>query len=1378
MNSFLLSLTVLLIVALSALFAVPYFVDFNDYRDVFEAQATKVMGREVTVRGPVELRLLPVPELRFDQVTVAAADGGTALPFMEAETLQASLNVGALLQGTIETQQLTLVDPVLRLNVNEDGSGAWSDVGLNEAALPFAPKQVAFDSVTITSGRIEIYKRGAQVATIDDIDGEATAASLSGPYKVAASYRIDDDRQEIAFSTGTADDSGQFRLKARISELNSGTTLLLDGQVGGLRATPYFDGDMTARILPYRASLPSETAVFDGVPVATLQEGKEPAPPPPQNATSLVEMKGELEASPARVALSPFEMTIHSRGRSQMLKGKFAVDFGEIDVASGEVSARWVDVDALLSDPKAQVQPDPATRLQSLADIAIQQASRFDAGRFDIKVDQASLGGDLVTEVEMKLASQGETLVIESLDARLPGDTDFSASGTIEKRDLQPVFSGELDLDGKRLATLTRWAAGDRGLAGQTTTGNFSLQADAELSPESVALSDIDGSISGTHFGGMLRYRGSDEPALDLALKSERLDLREVVGEGGLARLWTGKPPPEEQVEEDPQQADADAKSEPKPEDESKTLLSAFGDATVHIALNVDELLLPEMPAGRIDARLDYADDRLAIRNLEFQSPGALMVTGEGALTDLSEDPQGRIALSVKGERPESLQALADTLGLGDRTFAGLAPVDLRLVLEADREGEVSVGRLEATGTVKGAAVDMRGSARGDLAELGTATIDLEGEIDGVTSKTLISLAAPDLSDEELAARLGDNAEAKNSLILAVKGVPDETLDLSLNLTGPLQASFAGEGAYADETLTLQGQLGARTDDAAMLLALAGVAVPPSARDLPVDLRGKLTKKKDEIHLYPLNGRIGDEAVELGAHILMKEPETEVYLDATAETVSLPALLGPLVAWERTASTEELLGTVTEGRAEIWPARGFSLGVLDWAKTQLHVKAKTLLMGSAFPLKEAQFKARSNEGKLEILVLKGKLFDGLFTAAGELAPRGEGAHLDVHAELAAAKLSQASKALLGKVRAKSEFGFNIHVTGDGLSPPGLIAGLSGKGRLTLRPGEILGLNSDAYAKMLKQAVAADQNRVNEKEVVALADRLQKEITKGVYPFEATLFDFEVQNGTLRLKNGRLANDQAITEIKGLIALASLRLDSEWSMSLRNPPVADAPPVTLVLAGSLEQIEDIAPRIDTDALVAHFTVRRMEEDVERLENLDVTGQRPPEPAPDAPREKPQSSLEPELPDQPDEAASESEAEREAEIQPEVSPAPEPVVAPEPDPEPVAAPDTPAERPGLEAPVPDTARPEAPVAEDAPPPEGERPPQTIEDLLRADEGSDPLEPSIATGQEATSDPADPVVEPDRRPPPPPASRSRRSEPARDDWKRGLPIFGYGN
>ncbi len=65
MNSFLLSLAALLILVLGALFAAPLVIDWNDYRPIFEQQATKLLGREVKVGGEVHMVVLPAPELRI-----------------------------------------------------------------------------------------------------------------------------------------------------------------------------------------------------------------------------------------------------------------------------------------------------------------------------------------------------------------------------------------------------------------------------------------------------------------------------------------------------------------------------------------------------------------------------------------------------------------------------------------------------------------------------------------------------------------------------------------------------------------------------------------------------------------------------------------------------------------------------------------------------------------------------------------------------------------------------------------------------------------------------------------------------------------------------------------------------------------------------------------------------------------------------------------------------------------------------------------------------------------------------------------------------------------------------------------------------------------
>ena len=141
MNSFLLALTAVLIVVLSALFAAPLFIDWNDYRPVFETQASKLLGRDVKVGGKVHLVLLPAPELRFDEVKVADEKGSFDQPLIEARSFEAWLNIGALLRGAIEARKIVISEPVLRLALKEDGTGNWSDVGRPARRCPSRPRK-------------------------------------------------------------------------------------------------------------------------------------------------------------------------------------------------------------------------------------------------------------------------------------------------------------------------------------------------------------------------------------------------------------------------------------------------------------------------------------------------------------------------------------------------------------------------------------------------------------------------------------------------------------------------------------------------------------------------------------------------------------------------------------------------------------------------------------------------------------------------------------------------------------------------------------------------------------------------------------------------------------------------------------------------------------------------------------------------------------------------------------------------------------------------------------------------------------------------------------------------------------------------------------
>ena len=183
MSNGLLYIAGLLTLALAALFAVPYFIDWNGYRGVFEEEATRILGREVRVGGDVNVRLLPAPYVRFDKLRIADPSATTGEAFFRAESFTMKLSVPPLLKGILEANEIELKRPVLRLAVDADGGGNWRTLSIAPGSLPFVPADISLQSVKIKDGMVALQgPKGSEVAHIDGLDGELKADSIDGPF--------------------------------------------------------------------------------------------------------------------------------------------------------------------------------------------------------------------------------------------------------------------------------------------------------------------------------------------------------------------------------------------------------------------------------------------------------------------------------------------------------------------------------------------------------------------------------------------------------------------------------------------------------------------------------------------------------------------------------------------------------------------------------------------------------------------------------------------------------------------------------------------------------------------------------------------------------------------------------------------------------------------------------------------------------------------------------------------------------------------------------------------------------------------------------------------------------------------------------------------
>jgi hypothetical protein len=1336
-NSLLLTLTALLILVLSALFAAPLFIDWNDYRPAFG--------------GKVHLVLLPAPELRFDDVKVADEQGRLDQPFLEARSIEAWLNIGALLSGTVEARKIAIVDPILRLDVKADGTGNWSDVGRRGVALPFAPKDVLLDEVSVSGGRIEITKQGAPRLVLDDVSGSASAQSLSGPYKVSAAYSYDGRPQELRFSTSAPDAAGLFRIKSSLRDIDRNTSYVLDGGVTGLGATPTYDGTIIVRAANV---VPGNGEAVD------LESDIQPSGPVRRDKSLLFELKGPLKATPDRAELPEFDLTVHAKGHPQIFKGRLAFDFGERLQATGELAASFVDLDALFAAPGAEERPSPAAVLYLLAEELLDGAAEFGEGTLGIVVEQAGLGGDLLGAVELALVKKNDALTVDRLKAVLPGDNRIEASGRLSRGEFGPVFAGPIALAGAGLQPLIRWAVGDRGMSGQAAAGDFTFTANATIGDGALALADVEGELSGTKFRGALRLQGGERRLIELTLDSDRLDLREAIGEGPLLGSWL------------PSSASGAALA-----GADQGFLGRLRDDDMRVTLRVGELLLPKIPAGSLNARFALQRDTLDVEQLDFAAASALTLSGKGRVERLSESPAGRVDFALQAVTADSLRIAAELFGFPEAVSASkhlsaLAPLDMHVSLTAVREGEATNAAIELRGNAGGSDVALVARGVGDPGKLAEAKLDIDGTVTGEKPHAFLVLLFPELPVE----RLGATGQSQGKLTVKLAGVPrtDVTGKVALE-TQAMGIAFGGQGSLQESGIAFTGKGAMVSRDASLVLMLGGFEAPPSAAGIPLQLRFDLVKQGPAIDLQALTGAIAGEAVTGSAHFDLAGAKPRFAISASAGTISLPSLLGVLVAWQRTPSTEEMLGAIGAGASELWPSRGFSLRPIETAEGQITLKANTLALGSAVKVQDATLAASIGKDGLSVTDLKGRLFGGDFAASGTLAPRGNGAELQAHAKIKDGKLEDLAKSVAGSGLAKGPFDLTFTVQGEGLSPPGLVAGLNGEGTLALGAGALQSLSPDPLrhvaATAAKKTIKADKD-----EIEAEAKAVRETITKGTYRYAPVRFAFDVKSGTLRLTPAVLEGPGAETKVNGFIELASLKLDSEWAVSLTSANASDVPPVNLLFTGTLNRLGEIAPAVDTAAIEAYLTMRRMQEDVERLETLDVSGRTPP-PA-DADADDDQTSAVPQEPVEPLIEAPQEDAVA-AESEPEQAPTEtqamsEPLPPPPPSSEPL-----PTAMQLLE---------EAEAEERRKAEEEERKRAAVMPAPPLSDSATPEEPApegtsteAAVTPQAETSPS--AIEEEASTPQPKVQKKRRQTPsarrreAPDDWRKGIPFLGGG-
>jgi hypothetical protein len=366
-----------------------------------------------------------------------------------------------------------------------------------------------------------------------------------------------------------------------------------------------------------------------------------------------------------------------------------------------------------------------------------------------------------------------------------------------------------------------------------------------------------------------------------------------------------------------------------------------------------------------------------------------------------------------------------------------------------------------------------------------------------------------------------------------------------------------------------------------------------------IDLRASITKETALYQVSDLTLKIGGETVQGTAEVDVAGERPAAKIDIKAASVALPKIAAYLVDWEHSDVTSQI-ADVASGAAGLWPIEAFSLASLRAVDGTFAIKAPSMIVADGVALADAELEASLDAGTLSLSKLHGRAYGGTVDASGTLTALKGRAGVSGKLRLENIDLAALSRAQGGNEVAKGIAGLELSVEGEGLSPRGLLSVLKGEGRIVLGKGSFNGLSPAVLGTAANTYL---NQEIPDKE--ELAGQLDGDFRKGRLAFQPVTLPVTVTDGVLRIAKAEFDGRQHDADAELTVDLASLHFDSEWRVAYQGTTDDGQalPPVRLIFAGPLSGFSSVKPQLYADQFERFLLIKRMDQDMDRLEKLN-------------------------------------------------------------------------------------------------------------------------------------------------------------------------------
>src|SRR5215467_11899252 len=659
MSNFIIAIAVFLITVVGALFAIPYFVDWNGYRSVFEEEATRLLGREVRVGGAVNLHLLPTPYFRFEKVRIADASVNLQEPFFRADSLTVKLAIPPMVRGVLEANDIELLRPVLRLALDNADGWNWQSFGEALARAAFLPAKVTLSSVKIVDGVLALHgPDGAERTRFEGFNGELSTPALEGPYRLRGTFGTSALDRELRVATARAEGDGTLRFKAVLRVDGGASTYMLDGRVADLMGKPSIEGDLSARV--------PVAGLWQAQPAPTLRLPRKPMRSDPEGGAdkgeAAFDLRAQLRADPAGATLSDLSLAFEQDGRPQLVSGEVKAAWRTALAVELRLASRWLDLDRIAGAGEG------AGPLDSIVPLAVGLRDLLPGdsqSRATISIDQANVGHEAVSGVHLVLVRSAGKLAIEDLRLGLPGSSRGELQGSVTGPPEAPVFEGNIGLRGTSLVRFLSWATAGALTLDPKGDGSFGARAQLAMTPGRASLRNIIGDLSGGAIFAEAQYGWEGRPELRLRVESPQLDARAFLSAGAslgeifdmALRAPVMSPNRGQLGNQLGSPLGSPGLGAPKPAWRGP-------QADAFIRLNAGQLVTATRSYRDVGVEIAFEAGRLRIPALRLASDEGFSLELEGEVDDAPLRPKGNLRGVVVADRGAGVAPLAELIGL------------------------------------------------------------------------------------------------------------------------------------------------------------------------------------------------------------------------------------------------------------------------------------------------------------------------------------------------------------------------------------------------------------------------------------------------------------------------------------------------------------------------------------------------------------------------------------------------------------------------------------------------------------------------------------------------------------------------------------------